>query len=268
MRPPTISQNHHGGDDMCRDNLPQICCECGLALRVKRHNKNRDGSPCASVYCSRACYNRARAAVVSARVNTCRFCEKPFIYSAGKKDDSVFCSLACRNQSIAPDPCKCITCGVMFSALQIRTNQPCGKWYVRLSDRSTCSVSCLRRFYREGAERKAKISKAFQREKHPNWQGGTHELGSRGPGWQAIAEKCRELHRRACKHCRMEESESIAKGWGRLQVNHITPFHQQLNKEAANKQSNLEALCKSCHTRADWAWRKNNPVQLSLAIFR
>ena len=30
----------------------------------------------------------------------------------------------------------------------------------------------------------------------------------------------------------------------------------------------LEALCKSCHTKTDWKWRKENQVQLSLDIFK
>jgi 5-methylcytosine-specific restriction endonuclease McrA len=123
-------------------------------------------------------------------------------------------------------------------------------------------------FHKSDKARKEKISIAFRASNHPNWQGGSHYGKTRGPGWTRIAERCRELHNRTCKHCGMTEKESKAKGWWRLQVNHIIPFHQWRNKEAANKQSNLEALCKSCHTKADWKWRKENAVQMTLAIFR
>ncbi|NID14378.1 HNH endonuclease [Luteibacter yeojuensis] len=69
---------------------------------------------------------------------------------------------------------------------------------------------------------------------------------------------------RCCEHCHMSEAEHQEKFKMRLNVNHKEPFHQHANKSLANRLSNLEALCKSCHTRADWKWRKEHPMQAVL----
>lgn len=93
---------------------------------------------------------------------------------------------------------------------------------------------------------------------HPNWQGGGKRRGYRGSGWQRIAESVRVMAGRKCEHCGLDESDNGR----RLDVNHIVPFHQSKNKSQANKTSNLEALCRSCHMLADAKWRKENPIQV------
>jgi hypothetical protein len=64
----------------------------------------------------------------------------------------------------------------------------------------------------------------------------------------------------------MTEAEHLQRYRQRLNVNHKTPFHQHTKKAAANRASNLEALCKPCHTKADWKWRKENPIQTTLSF--
>ena len=48
----------------------------------------------------------------------------------------------------------------------------------------------------------------------------------------------------------------------RLDVNHKERFHNHQNAKSANRPSNLEALCRSCHAKADAA----APAQLTLAL--
>ena len=129
-------------------------------------------------------------------------------------------------------------------------------------DRTTCSKECRSSVYINDEGRKAKISAAFTGSKHPLWQGGGKHRDFRGQGWRAIAEKCRELHERLCKTCGKNEEDNGRK----LDVNHIVPFHQWKNNSAANKQSNLEALCKSCHRKQDAKWFRENPTQKTLTF--
>ena len=230
------------------------CSNCGEVI-VNRSPSH--GSE--NIFCNRDCYNSHYRNAVK----ECEGCGSQFRPSSRL---SKYCCNDCRLLAEKPEPVKCISCGVVFSAIQIRRGAE--KWYVRMSKRKTCSAECLSMFHKSDKARKEKISIAFRASNHPNWQGGSHYAGTRGPGWERIAERCRELHNRTCKHCGMTENDSKARGWGRLQVNHIVPFHQWQNKEAANRQSNLEALCKSCHSKADWKWRKENPVQMTLNIFK
>lgn len=239
-------------------NRHAVCAGCGVAVSGKSPTKDRSGKHCEKVYCSRGCYDTARAKDREARLKPCRHCSRPVL-------DAEFCGMECKVAAGEPNPCTCKVCGVTFSALQIRRNS--NKWYVRMTDRATCSRECHLAVYKHDEKRKAKISAAFSGVKHPNWQGGTHRNGVRGAGWNKIAEECRERHGRKCAHCGISEQEGIEKKWGRLQVHHKKPFHQWRNKKDANKQSNLVALCKPCHTKADWQWRKENPVQLGLDIY-
>lgn len=235
------------------------CAHCAADVVGRERSMGRNGKRAENIFCGRACYTEFN----KVQKKCCKQCGISF---TPLSDSAIFCSHGCRVEHNKPSQTTCKQCGVEFSAIKRRGDS--SKWYVRLSGRKVCSSECQREMYRTNAERKRKISEAFQADKHPNWQGGTHYSGNRGAGWQRIAERCRDLHNRTCKHCGMSEDESKAKGWGRLQVNHIVPFHQWQNKSAANKQGNLEALCKSCHTKADWKWRKENPVQQSLDFFR
>src|SRR5690606_19633572 len=97
----------------------------------------------------------------------------------------------------------------------------------------------------------------------PNWQGGSHRLGYRGAGWPAIRRKVRERAGFRCESCGLTEADHIDRHGQRLHVNHKVPYHQH-NKGNPNRPGNLEALCVSCHMKADWEWRRKNPVQMTL----
>lgn len=214
-------------------------------------------------FCSRNCYDDSRRKECLAKYSgTCACCGKSYTrnyyptYGAGK-----FCSEACRIRYKKPKPISCINCGVEFSPIYAGNGR-----IVAVSSRKTCSDECLSEFYKKDPARKYKISVAMSGSSHPNWQGGSHRIGYRGAGWVKLAESIRDRDGRACKKCGMTEEESILKGWGRLQVNHKKPFHQFRNKTHANRPSNLEALCKSCHTITDWQWRSSNSVQMTLSF--
>lgn len=263
---PCYREHQRSGNYKTRESKRAfVCAHCGSAVTGRSPQKSlkSDGKP--KIYCGRLCYDASRSLAQEKLKKKCAGCGENF-YRPGVMADAIYCSFQCRKKHNKPKPVECISCKLLFSALQIRSSG--SKWYVRLSSRKTCSAECLSMFHKTNEARKEKISRAFRADRHPNWQGGTHRSGNRGAGWNRIAEKCRDIHGRKCKHCGISEAHSLQIGWGKLQVNHITPFHQILNKQSANRQSNLEALCKSCHTIADWKWRKENAVQLSLSIFR
>lgn len=241
------------------------CCHCGEIAEGRAPSRNRSGKRCTKVFCSRDCYDASRAEAIKQRRKPCEHCGKSFD-PGGEKSKRKYCSHDCRVNSKRGQPKHCVNCGCWFSAVKT-IMRPHGMTIISVNGTKTCSPECHNQWIRNNPTRKKKISKAFTAEKHPNWQGGTHKMGSRGPGWQKIAERCRALHGRKCKQCGMTEDESVARNWGRLQVNHIIPFHQWINKRKANAQSNLEALCKSCHTKTDWKWRKENPVQQVMNLF-
>lgn len=236
---------------MCKNTIHQ-CEHCSKEIEVNSEWPNRR-------YCNRACYDSFRRRQIEKRANECKACKKPIIAHSTKS--RAYCSMECRSQhaiSLCLKECK--VCSVKFSAIKW-LKRGGGFGLVRDKEKKCCSRECLSIFMRANEERKEKTKHVGSN--HPNWKGGSHKGGKRGADWLKIAQRCRELHGRVCKHCGKTELENGRK----LDVNHIIPFHQHRNKTAANKQSNLEALCKSCHTAADWKYRKENPTQVLLDIF-
>lgn len=244
-----------------REHLPKnvhVCDHCGARVLGQRH-KNRDGTDCKRIFCSQRCYQSFRDSLKESRRHACGCCGVSFIASPGRYRIR-FCSDECRRAARRPPPCTCMVCGASFTAIVFR-----GRHVVRLR-RQICSAECKSEFYRRDEARKRKISRAFTGDSHPNWQGGTHRSGFRGHSWQQIAEDVRKRAEYCCEHCGMSQDEHLKRWKMRLNVNHKEPFHQQRRKTLANVMSNLEALCKSCHTKADWQWRKTHPVQYSMDL--
>lgn len=246
---------------MCQSIL-RHCANCGKHTD-RKPTKNRAGQLCEFVYCNRACYDAHRKSIWLSKSNPCLHCGKSYDNADDAYSKNKFCSTHCRVEFKKPKPVNCIQCGVLFSAIKVLKKKDGSFRYARVNGQKTCSRTCLAEFFKSDKSRKEKISKAFTGGLHPNWLGGSSREDFRGSGWQRIAEKCRELHGRKCKRCGMTELENGRK----LDVNHIIPFHQHRNKTQANKQSNLEALCRSCHTKTDWEYRKNNQMQICLDIF-
>ena len=236
---------------MCKSTIQQ-CRHCSKDILVNSDWPNRK-------FCDRGCYDNFRSNIIKDRAENCRYCNNPIISHSKKK--RAYCSEECRNlEAIKLSLKSCIMCGVEFSAIKwLRRGDNFG--LIRDKTKKCCSRECLSEFMKTNEERKEKTKHVGP--SHPNWKGGSTRGGSRGHGWAKIAEKCRELHGRKCKRCGKSEAENGR----RLDVNHIIPFHQHRNKTAANKQSNLEPLCKSCHVKTDWQYKKENPTQIILDIF-
>lgn len=229
------------------------CAYCGAVvereLSIKRNGEKSD-----KVFCNRGCYDKYRLDLRSDCLNCGS--KVPII---GKK----FCSDTCFKSHKKAKPKNCVNCGTLFTSVKYMAKT--GK-YISSNSGKTCSAKCQIEWISNNKQRKEKISIAFTGDKHPNWQGGSHYISSRGPGWQALRRKVKDLAGNKCEHCGITEDKCKERYKCGLHINHKIPFLQFGGKtQQANKLSNLEALCRSCHTRADHKWRRENPVQYYLA---
>lgn len=240
---------------MCKSNIHH-CDHCGKEY-VRKPSKKRDGSPTDRAFCSRPCYDEQRRMEWTAKAPECKSCgnriERPSL-----RKGTVFCSKQCRDDLAAKNShTKCIVCKTEFCAVKFSKKSGGGYYIQRDKFRKVCSKACTIEFFKTDEARKKKISESERGSKHHNWQGGGKSRGYRGSDWLAIAEKVREAAGYKCERCGKPQEDCGRK----LDVNHKEPFHQHKNKKQANKMSNLEALCKSCHMKTEWEWRKSNPIQ-------
>lgn len=241
---------------MCKSIL-RHCAQCGNTVNRKPSTK-RNGEKSDIIFCSRKCYDTSRAQKIIQRSPKCQTCNNKFTHPKNKK----FCSHRCRAAFVAADAHKdCEVCGVSFCAIKWQVNGQSFR-YIKDKTKKLCSRECLSVFMMTNEDRKLKT--VHKLENHPNWKGGGSRRGFRGNDWPKIAEECRVKAGRVCQKCGMTEKDNGR----RLDVNHIIPFHQWANKSKANQQSNLEALCRSCHMITEWKWKKSNQVQMTLNLVR
>lgn len=245
------------GDYKRGRKITGACSRCGVTVYGRAFSTRRNGVQSDVLFCGRACYDASRTAVIEARRKQCGHCGSSFVPMGANRR---FCSWECTRLGRKPKARSCKNCGVLFTPVSWR-----GKYLIVKDSVHICSDACTTAWRTNDAGRREKISAAFTGPKHPNWQGGSHFYSYRGAGWQRI---CREVIRRAkekCEHCGMTQEDHRARFRQRLHVNHKIPFHQPQPKAlSANDWRNLEALCVSCHMKADWRWRKEHPVQLTL----
>ncbi len=243
-----------------KNKTPVPCANCQADV-VRNPSVKRDGTISDKVYCNRKCYNEHRVKWQNVVVGNCGNCNKEITQGMHKQYGNAYCSMSCRVEHKRPKPRACIVCSKVFDPLKYDKARDIT---VRCDSKKTCSDDCLREFYRTDQDRKDRISAAFKGDKHPNWQGGVtySHTDFRGGNWQLLRGKVMARDGYKCQHCGISKDEQLKKYGRMFSINHIVPFHQLSgNTVAANKMSNLETLCDSCHTKADWAYRKENPIQ-------
>lgn len=229
-------------------------------------SKKRCGEKSTYIFCNRLCYDNHRSKIKEINFNDCACCGKKLGFKKSHNYKTKYCNNDCRNEHNKSKDRNCISCGIWFSSLKWNTT---AKRLVADNARKTCSNECYINNIKNNQERKDKISKAFTASKHPNWQGGSQLSRSnfRGYEWRRIRLDAIERDGFRCVHCGIDRESHFARYKCDFNVNHIKPFHQFGGKtELANKLSNLETLCKSCHTKADWKYRKENHIQLILGV--
>lgn len=251
-----------------RENAAKHACkECGARVFGKSMSTKRDGTQSTDIFCNRECYDKYRSKIKNDNFGECACCGKKLGFKRSHNYKTKYCDLLCKNEHKKSKDRHCISCGVWFSALKIFKDR--GKKLVADNTRKTCSTECYINNIKNNQDRKDKISTAFTGKKHPNWQGGTALIrsGFRGYEWKNIRQEAIKRDRFKCNHCGIGRDEHYEKYNCDFNVNHIKPFFQFGGKtELANKLSNLETLCKSCHTKADWKYRKENQIQLGLGL--
>lgn len=242
------------------------CSECGSDIVGKSKKRNRDGSLSDKIFCDRHCYDSFRSKIRKIERCKCLNCNKS-LTNENSNSNQIYCSIECRNEHKKSKDRNCINCGVWFSSLKWNSSS---KRLVADNFRKTCSKECYIANIKNDEDRRKKISKAFAGSKHPNWQGGSSYLdnsGFRGSNWKMIRRKVLKRDNYKCVSCGISSDDHIKKYGCELNINHIIPFHQFGGMtELANKLTNLESLCKSCHTKADWKYRKENKMQYILGL--
>jgi|TARA_R100000027_G_scaffold67691_1_gene67872 hypothetical protein len=235
------------------------CHHCGKPTSKTPNVNTRTGLVSDKVFCGRECYDLHRVSIWKSKGFNCKCCGKRV--EKARNQNNKFCSMECRSQdAINRSLVECLVCKVKFSAIAWNKRKDGTLRLVRHTSRKVCSPECHHMFYRTDEERKRKIGESERGDKHHNWQGGGTRRGYRGVEWPRIAERVRKRAGYKCEHCGIPQEECGRK----LDVNHIEPFHQHRNKTQANRMSNLEALCKSCHMKAEWKWRKENQMQYAI----
>lgn len=240
------------------------CSHCGNTVLNKSKSRTRSGDKSDKIFCNRDCYDSYRSKIKEQTLRNCLQCNSEIKASLGHNSNQIYCSIPCKNEHKKSKDRNCIVCGVWFSSL--KWNASAGG-LVADNARKTCSNECYIENIKSNQDRKEKISKAFTGSNHPNWQGGYSFLdrGFRGSDWENTRILAIKKAGYICEHCGISEVDNIKKNGRGLSVNHKIPFHQfgGMNK-LANKLSNLEALCDSCHSKADWRYRKENQIQMIL----
>ncbi len=230
------------------------CSHCGNHFR----SKDEKGDLC---FCNRECYDKFREKIRESRKKDCAACGKSFMFTPASSDRQ-FCTNHCRKMAAKAKPRHCKGCGGYFTPVKY---VPSTGRYITASSNITCSTKCRSDVISRNEDRKKKISAAFSGEKHPNWRGGSGSVrrGYRGHGWLKTAERARKRDGYSCQNCGIAQDQHLKENNSKLEVHHIIPFRQNTTK-SGNKLSNLITLCKSCHVKADWEYRKNNKVQMVL----
>lgn len=231
------------------------CSHCGVIVYGRTKSKR-----CEKMYCSRECYDAARAIVWSLRAGKCLFCGEQMSFAgvhAGRK----YCSSDCRKKAFLGRSRNCVMCGCWFTPIKITASGN-----VNTLIRKTCSRECRVGWIKTNQTRKDKISAAFKGSKHPNWQGGKslwNNISGRGQNWKTQRAKALKRDKGKCVDCGMIQSQSLEKYGLSLHVDHIVPFHNFTSYKKANVLSNLETRCASCHTKVE---HKKGPRQMVLTL--
>lgn len=228
-----------------------ICSYCGKEV-VAPKRKKRNGEIADHIFCNRECYDKFR------RLDTdrvCKYCGKHFIAIRDKKR-AQFCNDNCRRAYFTQQALVyCANCGQAFyqwSVDKIRGT------IVIDSEIKCCCDKCSKEYHKRNEMiRREKISFAFTGAKHPNWQGGQNQY--RGENWthQKFLTKKRDNY--TCQCCGISEKQAKKKYGNGLEVHHKKPylfFNNDYLK--ANDLSNLITLCKSCHQKTEWEYRKEH----------
>lgn len=241
-----------------------VCQHCKNTVIGKSKNVKRNGEPADYLFCDRVCYDQHRSGLGSVVIANCLNCAKDVKRSDTPNQNPKYCSLTCRKEHKRADSHHCVHCGVWSTGIKFFKTIKGGYRITGDTSRKTCSDECVRSNYKTNQARKDKISAAFKGSKHPNWLGGTTmmQINYRGADWQKIRKQVMERDGYQCVKCGMSHQDQLATNKREFSINHIIPFRQFGGKnQLANKLSNLETLCDSCHVKTDWDYRKNNLMQ-------
>lgn len=234
------------------------CAHCQRIV-ARKPSECRDGGASDKLFCDRSCYDAFRAALRQSRSRACNHCAKAFVAD----DGALYCGAPCWKAAKKAKPHNCVNCQCVFTPIKFMRST--GR-FISVNGAKTCSQACEYAWWSNNRERKAKISTASTGERHHNWQGGKslHTSSSnRGLNWQAQRRAALHRDRNQCVDCGMSNEASKARYGCGLHVDHVVPYHNFRSYKVANRLSNLECRCVSCHTKAE---SRRTMVQMTLQL--
>ena len=172
----------------------------------------------------------------------CEICGKEFIAYGKQAEIRRRCSTACYaihlKRTVIPE-----NVWNYDTTIPIVPCDTCGK-LIRLGRGKSKKTNIANHFCSRGCYYIFR-SKEYRGDKHPNWRGGISY--HRGPKWKFLRDKIRKRANYVCQACGIHESKLKE----HLHAHHVIPYDCFNSPKQANKPSNLIALCRSCHMKAD-----------------
>lgn len=227
------------------------CSYCGKDVHSSK-SKKRNGEYSDKIFCNRKCYDKFRK-LNSDRV--CKYCGKHF-EALNDKKNAQFCNDSCRRKYYAQRTMAfCVNCGQSFYPWNFDKQKGT---IILDKEVKCCSEKCKREYHKKIEKiRREKISFAFTGDKHPNWLGGRYSY--RGKNWAHQKFLARKRDGNVCQCCGITENQAKRKYGDGLEVHHKIPYiFFNGNYEEANKLDNLISLCRSCHQKEEWRYRREH----------
>lgn len=215
------------------------CQQCQQSFPTPRRHPHQK-------YCSTTCRDIARNTCIDL---PCSCCGKLVNRSRSRATQAhVYCSKACESilkkqiaprgeshvQHVTPVTVPCDTCGVMLNR---RPSE--------VRPHNFCNRLCQRTWQRESGYSTGANNGA--------WRGGYTDY--RGPNWHKQSKAAQKRDNHTCQHCGSTSN---------LQVHHVIPYQTFGSYIDANNLGNLLTLCMTCHTTAEWQYRKDHPESTRL----
>lgn len=201
------------------------CSNCGDAVWKEQNEIERSDNN----FCSNSCNNEFQENKITTK---CDNCENEIKHRPS--NSRRFCDASCFGEYMSKKVERnCSNCDNIVKLVPAYSNK---------YENTFCDKNCMGEWMSENS--------LFATDENPNLKDGRY--GDFGSNWLEVRDKVIEKFDNTCAHCGMGKESN-----GRnMSVHHIKPRSEFINSdehkvEESNKMSNLVALCRGCHMKAE-----------------